>query len=147
MENLSKLYTYIDRHADEHIEAVRKFIQQPGISFTGEGMQESAEMVLGYLRELGAVETKLVPMKQGYPLVYGKLKSKNPKAKTLIFHSKYDVTPVEEGWLFPPFDATVVNADEIGLPSRLGKIIVGKAAHDKKAPDLAKGKSTPLSDV
>jgi len=136
VENLDKINEYIDRHSDEHIEAVRKFVQQPGISFTGEGMRESAEIVLGYMQDLGAVETKLVPMRQGYPLVYGKLKSKNPEAKTLIFHSKYDVTPVEEGWLFPPFGATVVDAEEIGLPSRLGKVMVGKASHDKKAPDL-----------
>jgi hypothetical protein len=44
-EELKKVFGYIDANIDDHVINLQKWIQQPSISNTGEGMQESAEMV------------------------------------------------------------------------------------------------------
>ncbi len=50
------LHGYIDEHIDEHVLNLQKWIQQPSISNTGEGIQESAEMVKGFFDQLGCQE-------------------------------------------------------------------------------------------
>src|SRR5258708_36184603 len=47
-EELKKVYAYIDEHFDEHVESLQKWIRQPSISNSGEGIPESAEMVKGF---------------------------------------------------------------------------------------------------
>ena len=49
--DLPKIFAYIDAHIDEHVRNLQKWIQQPSISNTGEGIQESAQMVKGYRSE------------------------------------------------------------------------------------------------
>ena len=41
-EELKKVYQNIDDHFDEHVERLQKWIRQPSISNSGEGIQESA---------------------------------------------------------------------------------------------------------
>ena len=48
-----KVFAYIDEHIDEHVENLQKWIQQPSISNSGEGIPESAEMVKGFFDKLG----------------------------------------------------------------------------------------------
>ncbi|MBI4485726.1 MAG: hypothetical protein HY655_06915, partial [Acidobacteria bacterium] len=45
---LAKTFVYIDEHIDEHVEALQKWVRQPSISNSGEGIPESAEMVKGF---------------------------------------------------------------------------------------------------
>ncbi|HET9702774.1 MAG TPA: hypothetical protein VFP85_01990, partial [Vicinamibacterales bacterium] len=51
--DLQKVYAHIDEHIDEHVENLQKWIRQPSISNSGEGIPESAEMVKGFFDELG----------------------------------------------------------------------------------------------
>ena len=51
--DLKKIYGYIDKNIDQHVNNLQKWIQQPSISNTGEGIQESAEMVKGFFDQLG----------------------------------------------------------------------------------------------
>src|SRR5258706_5430051 len=44
-EELKQIYSYIDNHIDEHVENLQRWIRQPSISNSGEGIPESAEMV------------------------------------------------------------------------------------------------------
>ena len=44
-DELKKVYSYIDAHIDDHVENLQKWIRQPSISNSGEGIPESAEMV------------------------------------------------------------------------------------------------------
>src|SRR5579859_2131717 len=46
--DLQKVFAYIDSHADDDAENLQKWIQQPSISNSGEGIPESAEMVKGF---------------------------------------------------------------------------------------------------
>ena len=54
-----KAFQYIDEHIDEHVENLQKWIQQPSISNSGEGIPESAEMVKGFFDKLGCQETRV----------------------------------------------------------------------------------------
>src|SRR3984885_494911 len=58
-EDLKKVFTYIDDHIDEHVENLQKWIRQPSISNTGEGIPESAEMVKGFFDQLGCQQTRV----------------------------------------------------------------------------------------
>ena len=134
--NLKGVYEYIDENFERYIEEIRDYLRTTGVSYTGEGIEETAEATAQHIRAIGG-EAKLVPIKGGYPVVYGKLRSANPKAKTILYYSHYDVVQVTpEEWTFPPFAAEIVNAEEIELPAEMGKVIVARAAHDKKGPIL-----------
>src|SRR5690606_11290183 len=56
---LREIFSYIDTHIDEHVLNLQKWIQQPSISNTGEGIQESAEMVKGFFDQLGCQQTSV----------------------------------------------------------------------------------------
>ena len=45
--------------SNEHVENLQKWIQQPSISNSGEGIPESAEMVKGFFDKLGCQETRI----------------------------------------------------------------------------------------
>jgi len=105
--DMEKVYSYIDQHSQDFIQELAKLVRQPSVSAKGEGMQECAEMVEKMLQEVG-FSTKLIPEKDGTPVVYGELKSKASK-KTLLFYDHYDVQPPEplEEWKFDAFSGKV----------------------------------------
>src|SRR5688500_17586461 len=94
MGKYDAVFQHIDAHFEEHLELTRGLIQQPSISHENLGVRECADMLLGIIQELGPRRAELVEFKDGYPLVYGELWSKNPNAKTLIVYCLYDVMPV-----------------------------------------------------
>lgn len=136
--NLWKVYEYIDKHLDEHIEDIQRLVRQPSVSFTDEGVRECADMLVQMIREKGGTRAELCDFPDGFPVVYGEVKSKNPQAKTIIAYTLYDVMPAdEEGWKFPPFGAEIHEGAEIGLPEDYGKVIVGRGARNQKGPGAA----------
>ncbi len=102
---------------------------------------EGAKLTMRYLEELGAEDCCLWPEEPEElcsPVVYGRLKSRNPYAKTLILYCMYDVMPIEPtGWKFPPFEARIVNAEEIDLPAKVGKVVVARGAENQKGPGMS----------
>ncbi len=134
MGEYDALFAHIDAHFDERLEKTREYLRVPGISTTNEGIRESAEMTLGYIKELGAEDARLVET-SGFPVAYGKLYSKNPDAKTLLCINMYDVMPADEpDWVVPPFGAEIIDPGQIGMPSELGQLLVARGAGDYKAP-------------
>lgn len=104
---MKSVYSYIDQHSQAFIQELVRLVKQPSVSAKGEGMQECAEMVGKMLREAG-FSTRMIPETEGYPVVYGELKSKNSK-KTLLFYDHYDVQPPEplEEWKFDAFSGKI----------------------------------------
>jgi len=104
---MKNVYSYIDQHSQAFIQELVRLVKQPNVSAKGEGMQECAEMVGKMLREAG-FSTRMIPETEGYPVVYGELKSKNSK-KTLLFYDHYDVQPPEplEEWKFDAFSGKI----------------------------------------
>lgn len=121
--------TYLDQHFPEDLEAVRAYLRQPSISYTGEGIKETAEMTAQLIRELGGT-AELKYVENHHPLVYGRL---DEGAKhTLLYYSMYDVMPVDEpGWTSAPFGAEIVD-----LP-KYGKCIINRGAVNTKGPTAA----------
>ena len=57
--DLAKVFDHIDANIDQHVVNLQKWIQQPSISNSGEGIPESAEMVKGFFDELGCQQTQV----------------------------------------------------------------------------------------
>lgn len=104
---IRKVYDYIDKHSGEFIDELASLVKQPSVSATGEGVEKCAEMAENMLRKAG-FSTRMIPEKDGNPIVYGELKSENSK-KTLLFYDHYDVQPPEplEEWKFSPFSGKI----------------------------------------
>ena len=140
--DLQKVFSYIDEHVDEHVENLQKWIQQPSISNSGEGIPESAEMVKGFFDKLGCQTTRVIDVgiteygSPGNPVVYAKCDEGAPK--TLAIYWQYDTMPVTQPdlWVVPPFEGRVVEGKVAGLPN-IPKVLVGRGATNSKGPEMA----------
>ncbi len=135
--DLPKIYDYIDGHIDEHVVNLQKWIQQPSISNTGEGIQESAEMVKGFFDQLGCQKTQVYDVgktkwgQQGNPVVYANCNE--GAKKTLVVYWMYDTMPVTQPdlWKAPPFEGRLV------AQAPYKKVLIGRGAVNSKGPEMA----------
>jgi acetylornithine deacetylase/succinyl-diaminopimelate desuccinylase-like protein len=141
--DLRKVFAYIDSHIDEHVENLQKWIRQPSISNSGEGIAESAEMVKGFFDKLGCQQTRVYDVgiteygSPGNPVVYAKCDEGAPK--TLVIYWMYDTMPVTqpENWVAPPFEGRLVDGKTAGLDVNYGKVLIGRGATNSKGPEMA----------
>jgi len=134
--DLQKVYAHIDEKIDEHVENLQKWIQQPSISNSGEGIPESAEMVKGFFDELGCQQTQVYDVgiteygSPGNPVVYAKCDE--GAEKTLIVYWMYDTMPITQpdAWTEPPFEARLVEQ----APYK--KVLIGRGATNSKGPQM-----------
>src|ERR1700726_3840355 len=135
-DELKRVYANIDEHLDEHVERLQKWIRQPSISNSGEGIQESAEMVKGFFDELGCQQSKVYDTGvtewglPGNPVVYAKCDEGAPK--TVVIYWQYDTMPVTQPdvWRVPPFDASIVEQGEFK------KVLIARGASNSKGPEM-----------
>lgn len=142
MGDVAKTHNYIDQHFDEHVAKVQWLLRQPSISLTERqptaDVVRCADSLLDYMKGIGCVDVQKVEFEDGNPVVYGKLLSKHPRAKTLIAYSLYDVMPVDEpDWVVDPFAAEILDAEKIHLPVHFGRCIVARGARNQKGPIMA----------
>ncbi|MDE3105202.1 MAG: M20/M25/M40 family metallo-hydrolase [Acidobacteriota bacterium] len=141
--DLAKVFDYIDQHIDEHVENLQKWIQQPSISNSGEGIPESAEMVKGFFDKLGCQQTRVYDVgiteygTPGNPVVYAKCDEGAPK--TLVIYWQYDTMPVTqpENWVAPPFEGRIVDGKTAGIDPAFKKVLIGRGATNSKGPEMA----------
>ncbi|MDO6413226.1 M20/M25/M40 family metallo-hydrolase [Sphingomonas sp. BIUV-7] len=134
--DLPKVFDYIDKNIDEHVVNLQKWIQQPSISNTGEGIQENAEMVKGFLDQLGCQKTQVFDVgktkygTQGNPVIYGKCDE--GAKKTLIVYWQGDTMPVTQPdlWKAPPFEGRLVEQ------APFKKVLIGRGATNSKGPEM-----------
>ena len=137
-----KVFSYIDEHIDEHVENLQRWIQQPSISNSGEGIPESAEMVKGFFDKLGCQQTRVYDVgttkwgQQGNPVVYAKCDEGAPK--TLLIYWMYDTMPITqpEGWVAPPFEGRLVDGKTAGIDPAYKKVLIGRGATNSKGPEM-----------
>ena len=135
-EELQQVFDYIDSNVDEHVLNLRRWIQQPSISNSGEGIQESAQMVKGFFDQLGCQisEVHEIPMTEwgqpGNPVVYADCDY--GKEHTLLIYWMYDTMPITqpEAWVLPPFDGELT---EFGP---FQKVMIGRGATNSKGPQM-----------
>ncbi len=136
-DDLKKVFAYIDEHIDDHVENLQRWIRQPSISNSGEGIPESAEMVKGFFEQLGCQQSRVydVGMTEwgapGNPVVYAKCDYGAPR--TIAIYWQYDTMPVTQpdAWREPPFEARIVEQP----PYK--KVLIGRGATNSKGPELA----------
>jgi acetylornithine deacetylase/succinyl-diaminopimelate desuccinylase-like protein len=141
-EEEKKAFKFIDEHIDEHVENLQKWIQQPSISNSGEGIPESAEMVKGFFDKLGCQDTRVFDVgltkwgQRGNPVVYASCNEGAPK--TLLIYWMYDTMPVTqpEGWVAPPFEARLVDGKTAGIDPGFKKVLIGRGATNSKGPEM-----------
>lgn len=141
-DDLKKVFDYIDSHADQDAENLQKWIQQPSISNSGEGIPESAEMVKGFFDKLGCQTTRVYDVgiteygTPGNPVVYAKCDEGAPK--TVAIYWQYDTMPVTQptNWVSPPFEARIVPGSMTNLPN-YSKVLIGRGATNSKGPEMA----------
>jgi acetylornithine deacetylase/succinyl-diaminopimelate desuccinylase-like protein len=128
MERLEEVHGEIERRFPKHLEETRRFLRQPSVSATGEGIKECAQMVGEMMEEIGS-KVKFWTSGEGHPVVYGELDVGAPR--TLIEYEMYDVQPVGDlrEWLVPPFSGTVMKLPD--LPE-LGDCVVSRGVYNSK---------------
>ena len=116
----------IGQDFDSAIEDIRAAIRIPGVSKTGERLDQMAVFTADYLRSLGA-EVRTTPGKIA-PIIEAEIRS--PTAtRSLLFYSLYDVQPADPTeWSSPPFDANVAKDPDGRLR------LIGRGAFNSKGP-------------
>ena len=135
-EELQEVFQYIDDNVDGHVMNLRRWIQQPSISNSGEGIPESAQMVKGFFDQLGCQQSQVyeIPMTEwgqpGNPVVYANCNY--GAERTLLIYWMYDTMPITqpEAWVLPPFDGEFT---EFG-PFK--KVMIGRGATNSKGPQM-----------
>ena len=136
-DELKKVFSYIDEHIDDHVENLQKWVRQPSISNSGEGIPESAEMVKGFFEQLGCQESKVYDVgttewgAQGNPVVFAKCDEGAPH--TLVIYWMYDTMPVTQPdvWVAPPFEGRLVEQPPFK------KVLIARGATNSKGPQMA----------
>src|SRR5688572_21167784 len=135
--DLQKVYAHIDENIDAHVENLQKWIRQPSISNSGEGIPESAEMVKGFFDELGCQQTQVFDVgvteygSPGNPVVYAKCDE--GAEKTLLIYWMYDTMPITQpdAWMSPPFEGRLVEQ------APFKKVLIGRGATNSKGPQMS----------
>jgi acetylornithine deacetylase/succinyl-diaminopimelate desuccinylase-like protein len=102
---VEEFYSYVDQHADLFLDQVKELCSKPSIAAQGVGMAETAQMVLGLLKRVGA-DARLIEVAGGPPVVYGEI---GEGERTLVIYDHYDVQPPEplDEWDSEPFSPEV----------------------------------------
>ena len=135
--DLVAVFDHIDTNIDEHVQNLQRWIQQPSVSNTGEGIQESAYMVEGFFDQFGCQETEVVDPglteygTQANPVVYAKCDE--GAEKTMAVYWMYDTMPITQPdlWTSPPFEARIVEQPPFD------KVIIGRGANNSKGRQMA----------
>ena len=134
MDAIADVHAHIDRHFEEYLDEIRRYLRQPGISQTGEGIRESAAVTRDLVASLAHTEARLVET-EGNPVVLGRTEAHAAHAKTLLLYCFYDVVPAAaEDWACPPFEPTVLEPARIGLPDDCGPVLCGRGTTDHRGP-------------
>ena len=107
--SLEQIFKFIDKNETKYLEELRTYVKQPSISTQNKGVEDCAELVKKMMDKIG-FETKIIQIKNGYPVVYGEIMAKK-NAKTIIFYNHYDIQPPEplEEWETDPFGGEIKN--------------------------------------
>ncbi|MCG3217240.1 MAG: M20/M25/M40 family metallo-hydrolase [Candidatus Heimdallarchaeota archaeon] len=128
---------------DIHLKEIQRFIKQPSVSADGNGIIETAEMLVKKIEKLGGKDVHLADLSGeafGHPIVFGEIFSDVSKP-TLLFYSMYDVQPVfPENWIYDgkeidPFGAEIIDFEWI--PGYSGKCLMGRGVCNQKGPTIA----------
>ncbi|MBN1677446.1 MAG: M20/M25/M40 family metallo-hydrolase [Candidatus Thermoplasmatota archaeon] len=124
---IEELHKEIERVWPKHLEETRRILRVPSVSMTGEGIQDTADMLEDFLDGMGAEHGQFRSTRKSHPLVHGHLDV--GAEGTALVYGMYDVQPIGDldEWDHPPFGATIVNQRPYG------KVLVNRGAYNSKA--------------
>jgi len=98
---------YIDSNAEEFTEDLTDVCRQPSVSAQNKGINECVKVLRKIMEKVG-VDTKVIQVKGGNPVIFGEVKAEGAKG-CLGFYNHYDVQPPEplELWETPPFEPDI----------------------------------------
>ncbi len=101
-DNISKVFAYIDERSESFVSRLKEFLTQPCVVARGEGVQESARLVVGALASLGYAP-ELLSSGSSPPAVFSRIAGSS--SLSLLFYNHYDVQPEDpvDEWTSPPF--------------------------------------------
>ena len=111
---------------------LQKWIQQPSISNSGEGIPESAEMVKGFLSSSAARNrgstTSARPSTARRAIRWSTRSATKAQPRTLLMYWMYDTMPVTQPdvWVAPPFEGRLVEQ------APFKKVLIGRGATNSK---------------
>ncbi len=113
MNELDKIYEYIERNFNSFLEEFREAIRKPGISTENSGIEEMSNWLVKSMKENGVEDVQTFRTKR-HPIILGKV-GKAAK-RTLLVYGHYDVQPPGDGrdWAVDPFAAEVVGNQIVG---------------------------------
>jgi acetylornithine deacetylase/succinyl-diaminopimelate desuccinylase-like protein len=128
---LAPALDYVSKNKTRFLQDFRTLLKQPSVSAQRLGIEDCARIVRKQM-DMAGLKAKILPVKNGNPVVYGEARSKS-SSKTLLIYGHYDVQPVEplEKWVSGPFDAKMS-----------GQKIVSRGAADSKNNVLSFIKAT-----
>lgn len=105
---IESIREHVLSNQDDIITDLRKLIKHPSISAQNVGIEECASAVNEVMRNAG-INSNIIKLKDGNPIVYGEIKSNSKK--TLLLYSHYDVQPVEplDKWKYNPFSGVIAD--------------------------------------
>ena len=123
---IEELHKEIDRQWEKHLSETRRILRVPSVSFTGEGIEETAALMEQLLDDMGATHGQFKGSKKSWPLVTGTLDV--GADKTALMYGMYDVQPAGDLglWDTPPFAAKIVKH------KRFGDVVVARGAYNSK---------------
>ena len=106
----SEIFDALDADFDSHLTTIRRYLRQPSVSATGEGIQDAAALTAELVEAAGGT-ARVIPT-DGHPVVLGRVEGAGP---ALLRYGMYDVQPADEpGWASGPFEAVVREIDGVG---------------------------------
>ena len=135
--DIAAIFQHIDDNFEQHVVNLQNWIRQPSISNTGEGIQESAEMVKGMFDQLGCQQTQVYDVgetkygTQANPVVYANCDE--GKDLTVVVYWMYDTLPVTQPdlWKAPPFEGVLMEQEPYN------KVLIGRGAVNSKGGNMA----------
>lgn len=117
---------YVNRNKEQIVKELSDFVRIPGLSSTGECLEESADF-LQKLMENAGIKTQVFPTST-FPVVYGEIKCGDDSKPTVLVYGHYDVQPPEplELWKTPPFEPTIIDG-----------VMYGRGSTDNKGYNIA----------
>ena len=109
MDLIPRFRAYVNEQKDRLLKELISFLQKPGISTTGVGIDDTVHFLFDELTRLG-FRSRILSMENAYPVVFGE--AGDPSARvTLCVYGHYDVQapdPLSE-WNSDPFDPVIRN--------------------------------------
>ncbi len=107
-QDLERVFAHIEDNRQTYLQRLIEYLRHPSISAYGEGIEEVAVYLVGWLKQMG-FQADLQPT-PGWPMVLGR-RLDAPGKTTVLFYGHYDVQPPDplEAWVSPPFEPTIRN--------------------------------------